>query len=148
MQDSYTSEPIIIVSWEITRAVPGRLGTWQRKSQLGWWWRWHFPYKPCLAKMRPLGWATASTVKMTFPLFWNGRKRTICMGERNGTVVSKQTLKDSLNGILGLSYWALPCKVLKRARTNLEFLVPWCVKQWVQEMEVYGKQGTQPGLST
>ena len=32
---------------------------------------------------------------MTFSPFGNGRKRVVCMGERNGTVVAKQALEKS-----------------------------------------------------
>jgi len=36
--------------------------------------------------------ATVSTVKMAFSRFRKGRERGICMGERKGTVTSKQAL--------------------------------------------------------
>ena len=44
--------------------------------------------------MGPFHWATVSAVKIACSPFRSGRKSVICMGERTGTVSSKQALSD------------------------------------------------------
>ena len=48
--------------------------------------------KSCLVTTVLFRSPTVSTVKRVFFPFLNGRKRTFCMGERNGTVATKQAL--------------------------------------------------------
>ena len=51
--------------------------------------------RACSAGTVPFCSATVSTVKRGFFPFRNGRKRAICMEERNGTVPAEQALRVS-----------------------------------------------------
>jgi len=50
--------------------------------------------RACLATMVPFRWVAVSAVKTICSPFWKWRKRVICTGELNRTVVAKQALSS------------------------------------------------------
>ena len=50
--------------------------------------------RACLATTVPFRWVAISAVKTICSPFWKWRKRVICMGKRNRTVVAKQALSN------------------------------------------------------
>ena len=68
--------------------------------------------------MGPFRWATVSAVKIAFPPFWNWRELTICIGEWNGTVASKQAIS---NGLLQIYYKTYSQHTLQELNTFTQY---------------------------